>query len=260
MWGDVLMTTSVDLRRVEIEHVRDIRRAAENLRDIAAALAGFKVVTVADIASKKPMVDADGHILGLSVFGFTAPQEQWWRNPRMALESPQAIACRYESDPFWVNRQGYRTRQPNSYLQAIDLTNFERRALTRAMIVVPIHLPFGQIGMVGYGIRGRADLSAEYEAHADMLALLGTRFISGYAKAMRTHEPVPAACQLTKREIACLRLAAVGKTDREIGAILERSHATVRFHIHNAAGKLGAINRSQTVYKAGQLGYLGLTN
>ena len=39
--------------------------------------------------------------------------------------------------------------------------------------------------------------------------------------------------------------------------ILARSCATVRFHIHNAANKLQAVNRSQTVFKATQLGYLG---
>jgi len=51
--------------------------------------------------------------------------------------------------------------------------------------------------------------------------------------------------------------AALGKTDREIALILSRSCATVRFHLQNAAQKLNAVNRSQTVFKASQLGYLG---
>ena len=63
--------------------------------------------------------------------------------------------------------------------------------------------------------------------------------------------------KLSKREIECLRWAAAGKTDSEIGMILSRSSATIRFHLHNAALKLDAVNRSQTVFKAGQLGYLG---
>ena len=42
--------------------------------------------------------------------------------------------------------------------------------------------------------------------------------------------------------------------------ILGRSHATVRFHIQNAGEKLDAVNRSQTVFKAAQLGYIGLAN
>jgi DNA-binding CsgD family transcriptional regulator len=63
--------------------------------------------------------------------------------------------------------------------------------------------------------------------------------------------------RLSKREVECLRWAALGKTDQEIAMIMSRSCATVRFHIHNAAIKLDAVNRSQTVFKASQLGYLG---
>ena len=40
--------------------------------------------------------------------------------------------------------------------------------------------------------------------------------------------------------------------------IMSRSRATVRFHIHNASIKLNAVNRSQTVFKAAQLGYISL--
>jgi DNA-binding CsgD family transcriptional regulator len=71
---------------------------------------------------------------------------------------------------------------------------------------------------------------------------------------------LPAASRLSKREVECLRWAAIGKTDFEISAIIERSRATVRFHIHNASIKLDAVNRSQTVFKAAQLGYIGLNS
>ena len=54
------------------------------------------------------------------------------------------------------------------------------------------------------------------------------------------------------------RLAYIGKTDLEISMIMSRSRATVRFHIHNASMKLNAVNRSQTVFKAAQLGYISL--
>ena len=79
----------------------------------------------------------------------------------------------------------------------------------------------------------------------------------GCVKALRTRQWLPADCQLTKREVECLRWASIGKTDKEISMILGRSHATVRFHIQNAGEKLDAVNRSQTIFKAAQLGYLG---
>ena len=254
------MALSLDTRVVSINQVADIRSAAEALRDIISEMGGYRCVISDNIASKQPMVDAEGNVLAAAVFGFTQPHELWWQDTRLALHSPVARACRYEGEPFWVNAEGFHTRSPNRYLDAIDLANFEKRALTRAVIAIPVHLPFGQIGMAAYGVRGKTDLSAEYEAHADALSLLTHRFISGYVKVMRTRQWLPADCQLTKREIECLRWAAVGKTDKEISLILSRSHATVRFHIQNAGEKLNAVNRSQTIFKAAQLGYLGLAN
>ncbi|MEY4240261.1 MAG: hypothetical protein RL339_2862, partial [Pseudomonadota bacterium] len=51
-----------------------------------------------------------------------------------------------------------------------------------------------------------------------------------------------------------------GKTDKEISMILGRSHATIRYHIHRAGEKLDSVNRAQTIFKAGQLGYLGASD
>jgi DNA-binding CsgD family transcriptional regulator len=74
---------------------------------------------------------------------------------------------------------------------------------------------------------------------------------------MRTKRRIPADCGLSKREVECLRWAAIGKTDREIAMIIALSHATIRYHISRASEKLDSINRAQTIFKAGQLGYLG---
>jgi DNA-binding CsgD family transcriptional regulator len=93
-----------------------------------------------------------------------------------------------------------------------------------------------------------------------MLGLLTRTFVASYTRAMCRQERVPVGPMLSKREVACLRWAAVGKTDYEISQILLRSRATVRFHIHNASVKLDAVNRSQTLFKATQLGYIGLNS
>jgi DNA-binding CsgD family transcriptional regulator len=58
--------------------------------------------------------------------------------------------------------------------------------------------------------------------------------------------------------VDCLRWAALGKTDQEIAEILARSRPTVRFHLSNATAKLNASNRSQAIFKASQLGFLGI--
>ena len=252
------MDLAADLAAVSVNSVDDVRRAAEALRDIALNRGDLRVAVCDNIASKATMLDAEGNVLAADVFGWTGENERWWADSRLALSSPIPRACRYESEPFWVNAKGFYTRQHNRYLDQIGLDNFEKRALTRAAIVMPVHLPFGQIGCVTFNCKDkqRDDLSAEYVAHADILGALAYRFVAGYAKAHRTRHWLPSDCQLTKREVECLRWASIGKTDKEISLILSRSHATVRFHIQNAGEKLDAVNRSQTIFKAAQLGYL----
>ncbi len=254
-----MTTLASDLAAVSIRSLADVRPAAIALRDIALRTANLRVAACDNIASKQTMIDADNNVLASDVFGFSAEEDRWWADTRHALSSPIPRACRYESEPFWVNAEGYRTRQANRYLDQISLDHFEKRAWTKAALVIPIHLPFGQIGAASFvcNDKMRSDLSAEYEAHADILGVLAHRFIAGYTKAHRTRQWLPSDCQLTKREVECLRWASIGKTDREISLILSRSHATVRFHIQNAGEKLDAVNRSQTIFKAAQLGYLG---
>jgi DNA-binding CsgD family transcriptional regulator len=259
--GSGELSLKSDIGRVSVRSLEDIRTAAVALRDLIEADApGFMIAASDNIASKRPLVDADGAMLSTEIFHWREGDEARWHEQRIALSSPLLRACRYESEPFWANADGFRTQQPNPYLDAIDLSNFEKRALCRASIVVPIHLPFGQIGVVLIGPTdiSRTDVSAEYEAFADSWGACAHRFIAGYVKVMRTRQWLPVDCQLTRREVECLRWAAVGKTDKEISLILARSHATVRFHIQNAGEKLDAVNRSQTIFKAAQLGYLGI--
>ena len=248
-------------QRVTVRVIDDIHDAAMTLAD-AAASRGLRVAACSDIASKEPMVDGDGGILNGEIFGWMADGERWWEDTRLALSSPLPRACRYESEVFWINADGFRTLARNKYLDEMNLADFEKRALCKAAIVVPVHLPFGQIGAVSFSPADRAqtDLSAEFAEHGDLLSTLSRRFIAGYVSAMRTHQWMPSDCKLSKREVECLRWAAIGKTDKEISLILSRSHATVRYHVHRAGEKLNSVNRSQTVFKAGQLGYLGASN
>jgi len=244
---------------VRISVIGDILRAAQALNEIALSC-DMRAAPAHDIAGKRTPTDAEGNLLARDVFGWGEDLRAWWRNSRIALDSPLTTACRFESQPFWVNREGFRTRQPNPYLDSIDTTNFEARAMTRAAIVVPVHLPFGQIGAVSFNPldRERIDLEADFLKYGDALGVYARTFIATYVHVMGSVQALPAGSRLSKREVECLRWAAIGKTDLEISMIMARSRATVRFHIHNASMKLNAVNRSQTVFKAAQLGYISL--
>jgi DNA-binding CsgD family transcriptional regulator len=243
----------------DIQTAEDVRLAAEKLKAAGDALGGFRVAPCANIASRHPISASDGTNLVESLFGWQAPDERWWAIPMLALISPLARACRYESEPFWVNARGFHTPQPNAYLPTIRLHELYKFLKSRSVLMVPVHLPFGQIGVVCW-VPGddREDLSDVFAAHANDLQVLSHRFLAGYVKIMRRSLMQHTDSSLTKREVECLRWAALGKTDREISIILARSHATVRFHIQNAGEKLDSVNRSQTIFKAAQLGYLGL--
>ena len=237
----------------------DIRRAAEALHALSMER-GLRAAIAHDIADKRTPVDLEGNVLAREVFGWSDNEKVWWRNSRIALDSPLTSACRFECEPFWMNRDGIHSRLPNPYLEQMNLANFEKRALTRAALVVPVHMPFGLIGVASFNPldADKTDLSDVFEAHAEVLAHHARTFISDYALVMGTEQALPAGSRLSKREVECLRWAAIGKTDLEISMIMSRSRATVRFHIKNASTKLNSVNRSQTLFKASQLGYISL--
>jgi DNA-binding CsgD family transcriptional regulator len=249
------------LDSVTITRPDDIHDAAVALARIAQER-GMQIAVCDDISSKEPMVDAEGTILNADVFRWLDDGARWWEDHRLALHSPLPRACRYESEPFWVNRDGFNTCWRNSYLGEIDLADFEKRSLCKAAIVIPVHLPFGQISASSFISmdRQKEDLSAEFVEYSALFAMVTRRFVAGYVQAHRTKRRIPSDCVLSKREVECLRWAAIGKTDKEISMILNRSHATIRYHIHRAGEKLDSVNRAQTIFKAGQLGYLGASD
>ena len=266
MSGEVIeLRTPRPQRRIEelveevtVRCVEDIHGAAVALNRIANER-GMRVCTCDDISSKDTMVDADGTVLNADIFGWLEEDKRWWADHRLALRSPLPRACRYESEPFWVNRHGYFMQWRNSYLDEMELHDFKKRSLCDAAIVIPVHLPFGQISANSFVPldREKENLSEEFALYGDLLGLVMRRFIAGYVQANRSKRRIPSNCVLSKREVECLRWAAIGKTDREISMIVGRSHATIRYHVHRAGEKLDSVNRAQTIFKAGQLGYLG---
>lgn len=254
------LPSPAELASVRFAAPAGIRPAAEALRDTVARLCGLRTAVSHNIAVREPMRDGDGAVLASEVFGFREGEGRWWEAPQLALSSPLVQACRVEAEPFWCNANGFHTRIANPLLDAIDLSDFRVRAMTAVALVVPIHLPFGQIGAASFLSSDPAtdDLHEAYESAADALAVLAHAFIQSYVKVTARARPDLAGASLTKREVECLRWAAAGKTNEEIGMILGLQRTTVRFHIRSASIKLDAVNRDQTMFKAAQLGFLGM--
>jgi len=63
-------------------------------------------------------------------------------------------------------------------------------------------------------------------------------------------------CPLSGREVEVLKRLAEGKVYKQIAAELQLSTSTVRTHLHNVYGKLGAVDRAQAVLIATERGWL----
>lgn len=216
----------------------------------------MRIMVLPNISSRQQMTDAQGNDLNCDVFGWR-PEDG--NADTLAGKCPIIRACRVEGEPFWVNRAGFRTVVRNPLLGHIKLRDFDQCSTHKAAIAVPVHLPFGEIAVAKLVSTdpAKADLSYEFARFGKLFADLSRRFIASYATAMRDNPYLPHEAVLSPREVECLRWAAFGKTDKEVGLILGTSHATVRYHITRICKKLDATNRAQAIFRAGQLGFLG---
>lgn len=236
----------------------EIHDATLRFRDAALDLGFTRIFVLDDINTRGPMTDARGTPLSILLKAPNDILEPWWLSAAIWRKSPFALACRYESEPFWADINGLYGQHRNPFLEAITFRKFRYRAAMKAAIIVPVHLPFGQIGMALFGSPSRDWISRNFASMSEPLSALGRQFITDFVSVSRKQLLFPMACRLTTREIECLRWAAMGKTDQETAVILTLSHATIRFHINNAARRLDAVNRSQAILKAAHLGYLSL--
>jgi DNA-binding NarL/FixJ family response regulator len=66
----------------------------------------------------------------------------------------------------------------------------------------------------------------------------------------------PLADPLSDRELGVLKLLAEGRSNKEIGSALNITEGTVKNHMTNVLGKLGALDRTQAALKARELGLI----
>lgn len=244
---------------ITINALDDIGPVALKLKKFADYLGDFRVGASDNIVSSRPLSDSDGNILATNAFGWTDEEDSWWKSTFRALRAPYLQACRYEGNAFWMNEAGFHCARHNAFLDDIDTSTLSDYAKCQSIICVPVHMPFAQLGVVVFFPKNPdiTDLSQIFERHANEIEDVSKRFITHYTSIMSQRHWIPKNCELTRREIECLRLSALGKTDAEMATVLSVRKATIRYHLTNAARKLDAVNKIQSVFKAGQLGFLG---
>ena len=107
------------------------------------------------------------------------------------------------------------------------------------------------------GGAGLADRAAEDRARTIGLGPSELRTVMydlPYPTVGRTRQIDP--CPLSAREVEVLKRLAEGKVYKQIAHELSLSTSTVRTHLHNIYGKLGAVDRAQAVLIATERGWL----
>ena len=241
-----------------IESIEDIRPAAELFMRLSSELGAFKILMIDDISSPQNLVDANGNPLATEYFGWNSGDSHCWDMSEMELDAPISDAVRYESEPFYADQDKLVTFQSNTLISGFGINLGNDHEYCYAAITTPIRLPFGRVGAAAWFASDAetTDTFAIYEEFADRLMVMALKFLSGYVKVQSPCPNHPHQPNLSKREIQCIKWVAHGKTDNEIATIVGISHATVRFHVQNAARKLDTVSRAQTVFRASQLGYL----
>lgn len=243
--------------RTHLLELRDIDAAA-NAIERQARQQNLRVMVWHDLGTLEPMVDGAGDPLNATIFGWSEDELSPWHDNAKVRLSPLIAAARVASDTFMIDHHGVRSSVMNCLLEDIDLTDFEEQTGLTSAIVVPIHMAFGQIGMAIFEGRGPGNehLSSKLRWVADRLGPMVARLVSSYAAINADERYLPVNTVLSPREIECLNWVAQGKTDHEISIILGCSHAGVRYHLARVGVKFGSANRTQSVFRACQLGYL----
>lgn len=213
------------------------------------------VAAQSDLGSAAPMADEHGRPFAASL-PWVATDREYWRNRRLALQSTFLHAARVFAEPIWFADGRLGSWRPTRLLDMIDCAGVEAQFGFAAAIIAPVHLAGGQVGAVVWVTRTPIDAAGIFAEHAEAMFCLARRFIAAHAEitAPRAHGPLG---RLSAREAQCVRWAAAGKTNAEIGTILSLSVSTVRFHLRNAAEKLGVATRARMIRVATGHGFLG---
>jgi len=237
----------------------DLTSVTALARDVASAGARIGLPYVAaspDIGSSAALRGEDGRPLAETVFRWLDPDLKYWEDRTFALRSAFVHAARSCAEPFYFAEGRLASWRQNAALAAINAAEpFDRMGVESA-IVAPAYLPGGVIGAVVWASPDRQPgLAATFMAEAADLHALALRLVATHAEpSVALASP---AARLTPREIQCVKWAAAGKTDKDIGQIIRLSAPTVRFHLKNASRKLEASGRGQTIHRAAALGYIG---
>ena len=130
----------------------------------------------------------------------------------------------------------------------------------RSGITYPIHGANGEFGVISFvcDVSSNKNLMRDLKRSLPDLALARDFVFESSLQFMQPLIVNREEVHLTNRELECLKWAMAGKSSWEISRILNRSEATINFHIANIKQKFEVGSRQQAIIKAIRLGLLRL--
>jgi DNA-binding CsgD family transcriptional regulator len=224
--------------------------AAGLLSEFAKAMGWDRAAFAVDKDQALPPRAASGEFLAVRM-GWPGKYLDDWVRHSLARACPVTQQCGRTADSFL-----WESDPDGASWTGRSLAAAQRRVLAfyqdfaDGAVTVPVHRPDGRTGYVSWFMRDRRRLGAHHWQTYDATYLCSHSFIRhldriGQAKPPRA--PGKAGSALTARQLECLRWAAQGKTEEDIGMIIERSPDTVHFHLQAAVTRLNACNRTHAV-------------
>lgn len=115
---------------------------------------------------------------------------------------------------------------------------------------VPVHVPGEYRGTCSFGARSLEHLRKDALPTAQLVGAFAFEAARRIMRARGRLENGAKIASLTERQLDCVTLVAVGKTDWEIGRILGISEATAHEHVEAARKRYGVAKRTQLVIRA----------
>lgn len=229
-----------------IDRLQHLDDAAAIRQAFAEALAGLGITNFALLEFA-----ADAKAFGEHVIGERMPAE--WKEryfaQRYVEHDPVIAEVLTNVEPFLWSEALAKARPDKKRRQIFhEASEFH----LNEGICIPIYGPRNYMAYVSLA-GAQPDLAPGSRAALHVMALYTHNRL---AKLLRTRTPAPPP--LTPRETECLNWVARGKSDWEIGEILNISERTAHWYIENAKRKLGVATRLQAVIAAVSAGHIAI--
>jgi LuxR family quorum sensing-dependent transcriptional regulator len=174
-----------------------------------------------------------------TVFQLSNWPKEWsshWANSRLIMSDPVARFARLQSSPFRWSEAFADPRTKNPKVERL-MRDFG----FRDGLAIPMQVD-GPPGVVSLG-------AEHFEVDQRDIGILHIVCYAAYSRIEELYGSFPyqSVVQLTPQQRAVLHYVAAGKTNWEIGKILEISEHSVRDHLSEACRRLGANGRAHAV-------------